>query len=189
MSLYFILALSENLEQTEESANILSQFLLVLVLGLGLGFCFLLFVLPRLGDIIGNFFFLPNHKAPLENSTLQEIEDLIEEENHHDALALCLKTAAEKNPETLLSSIKSAAKICTAHLNDPQSGIDILDQWTQEKKLSIEERGKLRFRIAEIYLTELKDKKQARQQWQTITEEQPEGRQHANAQHLLREHS
>jgi len=175
------------------TGNIMSQFLITLLLGIICGVLFLIFILPRLGDLVGSFFFLPSTKATPQSNLAQEVAMMIDNEDFHTALQLCLKNTSKQQNDNLSEPLLLASTIYETHLDDAQSAADLLQTKLDDpdilQKLEPEERARLRFRLADIYLEELEQKDSATAQWTLITEEQEEGRHRANALHLLRKYS
>ncbi len=140
------------------------------------------FIMPRIGDAVGNFFFQPS----------QEIE-----KDPHSAAAAALargdyaaaveeyRQIVEKDPADT-HSYSEIAKISCEHLDDALGASSILEQ-ALRREWSPEDAAFLSARLVDVYWKYQHDARSARALLLQIIESMPGTRHAANAEHRLRD--
>jgi tetratricopeptide (TPR) repeat protein len=140
------------------------------------------FIMPRIGDAVGNFFFQPSqeiekdpHSAAAAALARGDYETAVEE----------YRQIVEKDPTDTLS-YSEIAKISCEHLDDALGASSVLEQALQ-REWSPEDAAFLSTRLVDVYWKYQHDARSARALLLQIIEGMPGTRHAANAEHRIRD--
>lgn len=165
-----------------DQSRVLALFGGLVLVGVALGILFVVSILPRIADWIGNFFYIPGGE--------------IEEAPHARALAAVARgeyaeaieayRAAWRRDPADTHALSEMARLYAEKLDDPASAAATLET-ALEQVWTTEDAAFLSGRLAEIYWAHLHDATRARARWQAIIDLLPGTQQSANARHRLQE--
>ena len=135
----------------------------VVILCVIFGVVFVVWVLPFLGEFVGNFFFSPN--VELERSFQDKAREALERGDQEKALDLFYK-ALEVEPGDIFATSEIARLLCT-HRQAPQEAREFLEEamrrdWTRD------DLAFLLLRLADVCAHHAGDPTRARELWQGV---------------------
>ncbi len=154
----------------------------LVVVGASAGVLLAMTVVPRIGDMLGNFFFQPGgqieknpHSAAMAAVARGDYAAAVEEYRH----------VVRRDPADTLA-YSEIAKISCEHLEDPDGAAEILEKALEHEWVP-EDAAFLSARLVDVYWNFQRDARKARALLLQIVETMPGTRHSANAGHRLRE--
>lgn len=162
--------------------NSIAMFTYILFVAVGSGIIVLKWLIPALGDRIGEAFYSAPEKA--EQTETQKAMALVAQGEYHKALAAFQKILAETPADRF--AVMESAKIYQQKLGDLDAAVDVLEtalngEWPQDDKCFF------LIKLADIHATERCDFARARQLLEQLIQNYPDSHHAANAHHKLRE--
>jgi tetratricopeptide (TPR) repeat protein len=139
------------------------------------------YLLPRVAEHVGNFFYSSGERIGHVDS--DEAAALMARGDFQGALRV-FEARLVANPRDLMS-IKEIARLQSEHLDDPEGAIAFLDRQANNHAWSADDRAYLRFRKVDVYERGMEDFDQAREELEGILLGFPSTRHAANARHRL----
>ncbi len=165
-----------------DTSRVVMLFGSVVIVGGAAGILFVLMVLPRVGDMIGNFFFQPDvqieknpHSSAMAALARGDFAGAVEE----------YRQIVQDNPADT-HAYSEIAKISCEHLEDPAGAAQVLEDALQHE-WPPEDAAFLSSRLVDVYWKFQHDARSARALLLQIVETMPGSRHAANAEHRLRE--
>ena len=147
------------------------------------GFIFVLFVLPRIGESIGAFFY--SAPAKIEPDAFTKAAAKVTQGDYEGAVE-AYREIANEEPDNRFPIIE-IAKLQQDHLGNVDAAIMTLENAVESKEWPVNDATFLIFRIQQLYLNEKNDENRAKELLQLIIEKFPDTRHSANAHHKLNE--
>lgn len=141
------------------------------------------FVLPAIGDAVGNFFYSSGEQVrPTEG---MRAAAKLAQGDYEGAIAEHEKALAD-NPKQSFP-VAEIAKICAEKLEDPRRALAVLRQHLEKTEWPEDDAAFLRFRMVDIHVDNLKDYDSAQDLLRQLITDFPNTRHSANAHHRLNE--
>ncbi len=147
------------------------------------GFLFVLFVLPRIGESIGAFFY--SAPAKIEPDAFTKAAAKVTQGDYEGAVE-AYREIADDEPDNRFPIIE-IAKIQQDHLGNIDAAIMTLENAVECKEWPVNDATFLIFRIQALYLNEKNDEARAKELLQLVIDKFPDTRHSANAHHKLNE--
>ena len=147
------------------------------------GFLFVLFVLPRIGESIGAFFY--SAPAKIEPDAFTKAAAKVTQGDYEGAVE-AYREIANDEPDNRFPIIE-IAKIQQDHLGNIDAAIMTLENAVECKEWPVNDATFLIFRIQALYLNEKNDEARAKELLQLVIDKFPDTRHSANAHHKLNE--
>ncbi len=165
-----------------DGAKVILMFVGVVFTGLIAAGLIVTTLLPKFGEMVGNFFFNPDEQA--------------EEHPHHDALTAMARgdyagavqeyrKIVQKNPEDTLA-LSEASRVLCEKLRDCQGAAELLEN-ALATDWAPEDAAFLSLRLADVYWLHQHDGARARELLLQVMEALPDSKQSATAAHKLHE--
>lgn len=165
------------------SMDVGSQFALTVIGGTILGILAVKYLVPRIGDAVGNFFYSPGEAAVSDESS--EAAAKLAQGDYQGAIAAYQAILDETPDDT--HSINEIAKIRMQHLGDPLGALTYLQEQLEGRDWVEDDAAFLMFRIAELHQEPLHDYAAAEEVLQQVIAEFPHSRHSSNAHHRIHE--
>jgi len=149
------------------------------------GVLFVVFMLPRLAEAIGAYFYSAPEQIKPDEYTRAAAK--VSQGDYEGAIVAYRKIAADE-PDNRFPIIE-IAKIQRENLEDSDAAIQTLETAIEEKSWEVNDAAAMVFRLEDIYLTDKENPERAKELLQMIVDEFPETRHAANAHHKLNEMS
>lgn len=159
------------------------QFVSVMGLTILGGILFVLFVLPRIGESIGAFFY--SAPAKIEPDAFTKAAAKVTQGDYEGAIE-AYREIADDEPDNRFPIIE-IAKIQQDHLGNVDAAIMTLETAVESKEWPVNDASFMIFRIQDLYLNEKDDKGRAKELLELVIEKFPDTRHSANAHHKLNE--
>ncbi len=147
------------------------------------GILFVLFVLPRIGEGIGAFFY--SAPAKIEPDAFTKAAAKVTQGDYEGAVE-AYREIANDEPDNRFPIIE-IAKIQQDHLGNIDAAIMTLENAVESKEWPVNDATFLIFRIQALYLNEKNDEARAKELLQLVIDKFPDTRHSANAHHKLNE--
>ena len=167
----------------DQESEVGLQFVSVMGLTILGGILFVLFVLPRIGESIGAFFY--SAPAKIEPDAFTKAAAKVTQGDYEGAIEAYREIALDE-PDNRFPIIE-IAKIQQDHLDNVDAAITTLEGAVESKEWPINDATFFIFRIQDLYLTEKNDEARAKELLQLVIEKFPDTRHSANAHHKLNE--
>ena len=158
-------------------------YVVTLIAGMFLGVIAVKFLLPRLGEAVGRFFYSSGEKVGKIET--DEAAALLARGDFEGAIRVFERRLQSDPPDMM--AIKEIARIRSEHLLQPEEALRELDAHLMRSGWSDDDRAFLRFRKVDVMLKAMADVQQARVELESIMEAFPSSRHAANARHRLHE--
>ncbi len=159
------------------------KLVLVIVLGLAGGLLAVKFVLPWLGDIMGEAVFSSGEKV--EQDQMTKAAARIAQGDYKGAIEHYEKMLEDKPDDPF--PVAEIAKVYAERLRDPQAALKALEEHLQSKDWPVDDAAFIMFRIADVHLTHRHDYDTARDMLEQVIGNFPNTRHSANAHHRMSE--
>jgi tetratricopeptide (TPR) repeat protein len=159
------------------------KLVLVIVLGLAGGLLAVKFVLPWLGDIMGEAVFSSGEKV--EQDQMTKAAARIAQGDYKGAIEHYEKMLEDKPDDPF--PVAEIAKVYAERLRDPQAALKALEEHLQSKDWPVDDAAFIMFRIADVHLTHRHDYDAARDMLEQVIGNFPNTRHSANAHHRMSE--
>ncbi len=159
------------------------KLVLVIVLGLAGGLLAVKFVLPWLGDMMGEAVFSSGEKV--EQDQMTKAAARIAQGDYKGAIEHYEKMLEDKPDDPF--PVAEIAKVYAERLRDPQAALKALEEHLQSKDWPVDDAAFIMFRIADVHLTHRHDYDTARDMLEQIIGNFPNTRHSANAHHRMSE--
>lgn len=153
----------------------------VLAVGAAAGFLAVRYVLPLLGDIIGNFVFSSGEKITSDEN--YKALSLAAQGDYEGALAEYERLLGVKPTNSMY--VWEMARLCAERLHQPDRAIRLLHKHLESRPWSPDEDAFLRSRLAGLYQEHRQDFSAARAVLEDLIRRHPQTRHSANATHQL----
>lgn len=130
--------------------QIMNQLLAVLLIAAVGGFFFVLVILPRIGDAVGNAMLSSNAQVKQEGASLAL--GLIARGDYEGAITEYEKVLAEKPDDSF--TVSEIAKVCSEKLRDPVRGLHVLRKHLEGRDWKPDDAAFLMFRMVDIHMQE-----------------------------------
>jgi len=172
----------ERVEPEGGYRNSFQVFIYILIVAVGTGVVVLKWVVPAIGDRLGETFYSAPEKS--EQTATQKAMALVAQGEYHKALAAFGKILAE-NPTDRFAVMESA-KIYQNKLGDLEAAIHVLEsavagEWPEDDKCFF------LVKLADIHASERGDFVRSRELLEQLINTYPDSHHAANAHHKLRE--
>ncbi len=159
------------------------KLVLVIVLGLAGGLLAVKFVLPWLGDLMGEAVFSSGEKVEQDHMTKAAAR--IAQGDYKGAIEHYEKMLEDKPDDPF--PVAEISKVQAERLRDPQAALKVLEDHLQSKDWPVDDAAFIMFRIADVHLTHRHDYEAARDMLEQIIGNFPNTRHSANAHHRMSE--
>jgi hypothetical protein len=159
------------------------KLVFVIVLGLSGGLLAVKFVLPWLGDLMGEAVFSSGEKVEQDHMTKAAAR--IAQGDYPGAIEYYEKMLEEKPDDPF--PVAEIAKVQAERLRDPQAALKVLEEHLQSKDWPVDDAAFIMFRIADVHLTHRHDFETARDMLEQVIGNFPNTRHSANAHHRISE--
>ena len=159
------------------------KFVLVIVLSLTGGLLAVKFVIPWLGDAMGEAVFSSGEKV--EQDEMTKAAACIAKGDYQGAIDHYEKMLEDKPDDPF--PVAEIAKVHAERLRDPQAALKALEAHLQSKDWPVDDAAFIMFRIADVHLTQRHDFESARDMLEQIVGNFPNTRHSANAHHRMSE--
>ena len=158
-------------------------YVVTLVSGIVLSLLVVKYLLPRLGDAVGSFFYSSGEK--IGKIDTDEAAALVARGDFEGAIRVFERRLQSDPPDMM--AIKEIARIRSEHLLQPEEALRELDAHLNRPGWSDDDRAFLRFRKVDVMLRAMEDVHGARVELESIVQAFPSSRHAANARHRLHE--
>ncbi|MDB6003406.1 MAG: hypothetical protein JWR15_393 [Prosthecobacter sp.] len=159
------------------------KLVFVILMGLVGGLLAVKFVIPWLGDLMGEAVFSSGEKVEQDNMT--KASACIAKGDYPGAIEYYEKMMEDKPDDPF--PVAEIAKVHAERLHDPKSALKALEEHLQSKDWPVDDAAFIMFRIADVHLTHLRDFDAARDMLEQIIGNFPNTRHSANAHHRMSE--
>ena len=165
------------------SMDVISRFATFLLLTVGVALCFALFILPAIGEWVGNLFY----SAPeeVEQDKYAEAASKIAQGDYEGAIK-AYRQISKDEPDTRYPHVE-IAKIQLENLDDVDTAIMTIQSALDSKEWPDNDTAYFMFRLSELYQQHKGDDETAKAFLRRVMEAFPETRHSANAHHKLNE--
>lgn len=178
----FVEARAEMKKEAVDAGKVVLYFGGVVIFGGAAGLLLVTFVMPAVGDGIGNLFFNPNEK--IEKSPHADAIAAIARGDYETAVQEYLKAFGDDPHDTL--ALSEIVRLECEQLGNPDAAADILEQ-ALEREWTQEDAAFLTSRLVDVYWKYQHKVREARALLMQIIETMPGTKYSANAQHKLQE--
>ncbi len=166
-----------------KDAGVGGKLVFVILMGLGGGLLAVKFVIPWLGDLMGEAVFSSGERVEQDNMT--KAAACIAKGDYPGAIEYYEKMLEEKPDDPF--PVAEIAKVYAERLRDPQSALKALEEHLQSKDWPVDDAAFIMFRIADLHLTHRHDFDTTRDVLEQIVGNFPNTRHSANAHHRMSE--
>ncbi len=159
------------------------KLVFVILMGLVGGLLAVKFVIPWLGDLMGEAVFSSGEKVEQDNMT--KAAACIAKGDYPGAIEYYEKMMEDKPDDPF--PVAEIAKVHAERLHDPKAALKALEEHLQSKDWPVDDAAFIMFRIADVHLTHLHDFETARDMLEQIIGNFPNTRHSANAHHRMSE--
>ena len=157
------------------------KLVIVIVLGLTGGLLAVKYVIPMLGDALGEAVFSSGEKV--EQDEMTKAAACIAQGDYKGAIEHYEKMLEDKPDDPF--PVAEIAKVQAERLRDPQAALKTLEEHLQSKEWPVDDAAFIMFRIAVVHLTHRHDYENARDMLEQIIGNFPNTRHSANAHHRM----
>lgn len=159
------------------------KLIFVTLVGLIGGLLAVKYVIPWLGDVMGEAVFSSGEKV--EQDEMTKAAACIAKGDYAGAIEHYEKMLEDKPDDPF--PVAEIAKVHAERLHDPQAALKALEEHLQSKDWPVDDAAFIMFRIADVHLTHLHDFDAARDMLEQIIGNFPNTRHSANAHHKMSE--
>ncbi|MCF7785474.1 MAG: hypothetical protein K9N47_05085 [Prosthecobacter sp.] len=159
------------------------KLVFVLALGLAGGLLAVKYLIPWLGDMMGEAVFSSGEKVEQDHMTKAAAR--IAQGDYPGAIEHYEKMLDEKPDDPF--PVAEIAKIHAERLHNPQAALQVLEEHLQSKDWPVDDAAFIMFRIADVHLTHRHDFEASRDMLEQIIGNFPNTRHSANAHHRMSE--
>jgi tetratricopeptide (TPR) repeat protein len=159
------------------------KLVIVIIMGAGAGILMLKFVIPWIGDAMGEAVFSSGEK--LEQDEMTKAAACISQGDYEGAIKHYEKMLEDKPDDPF--PVAEISKVYAERLHDPQAALKVLAEHLQSKDWPVDDAAFIMFRIADVHLTHLHDFETAHDMLQQVITNFPNTRHSANANHKIHE--
>lgn len=159
------------------------KLVFVILVGLAGGLLSVKYVIPWLGDVMGEAVFSSGEKVEQDHMTKAAAR--IAQGDYEGAIGHYEKMLEEKPDDPF--PVAEIAKIHAERLHDPQAALKVLEAHLQSKDWPVDDAAFIMFRIADVHLTQRHDFEAARDMLEQVIGNFPNTRHSANAHHRISE--
>lgn len=159
------------------------KLIAVMFIGLAGGILVVKFVIPWLGDAMGEAVFSSGEKS--EQDEMTKAAACISQGDYEGAISHYEKMLEEKPDDPF--PVAEISKIHAERLHDPAAALQVLTDHLQSKDWPVDDAAFLMFRIAEVHLSQRHDFDAARDMLEQVIGNFPNTRHSANAHHKIGE--
>jgi len=159
------------------------KLVMVIVLGLTGGLLAVKFLLPWLGDLMGEAVFSSGEKVEQDHMTKAAAR--IAQGDYKGAIEQYEKMLEDKPDDPF--PVAEIAKVYAERLHDSQAALTALEEHLQSKDWPVDDAAFIMFRIADVHLTHRHDYETSRDMLEQIIGNFPNTRHSANAHHRMSE--
>jgi len=159
------------------------KLVFTIMLGLAGGLLAVKFVIPWLGDVMGEAVFSSGEKV--EQDQMTKAAARIAQGDYKGAIEHYEKMLEDKPDDPF--PVAEIAKVHAERLRDPQAALKALEEHLQSKDWPVDDAAFIMFRIADVHLTHRHDFETARDMLEQIIGNFPNTRHSANAHHRMSE--
>ena len=163
--------------------DVLQRFVTFVLLTAGAAVVFAVFILPVLGEWIGNLFY--NAPEEVEPDKYAEAASKLAQGDYNGAIK-SYRAIATSDPDTRFPHVE-IAKIQLEQLDDVDTSISTIKGALESKQWPEDDAAYFMFRLAELYEKHKGDEETAKTYLNRVIETFPETRHSANATHRLHE--
>lgn len=154
----------------------------ILIGGIG-GILMVKYVIPWIGDAMGEAVFSSGEKV--EQDEMTKAAACISQGDYEGAIGHYEKMLEEKPDDPF--PVAEIAKVHAERLHDPASALQVLSEHLQSKDWPVDDAAFIMFRIADVHLTHRHDFDAARDMLEQVITNFPNTRHSANAHHKIGE--
>lgn len=159
------------------------KLVFVIVVGVVGGILCVKFVIPWIGDAMGEAMFSSGEKV--EQDEMTKAAACISQGDYAGAIGHYEKMLEDKPDDPF--PVAEIAKIHAERLHDPQSALRALEEHLQSREWPVDDAAFIMFRIADVHLTHRHDFETARDMLEQVIGNFPNTRHSANAHHKMNE--
>jgi tetratricopeptide (TPR) repeat protein len=159
------------------------KLVFVIVVGVVGGILCVKFVIPWIGDAMGEAMFSSGEKV--EQDEMTKAAACISQGDYAGAIGHYEKMLEEKPDDPF--PVAEIAKIHAERLHDAQTALQVLSDHLQSKDWPVDDAAFIMFRIADLHLTQRHDFEAARDMLEQVIGNFPNTRHSANAHHKMSE--
>jgi len=171
------------LVQSMKEAGDGTKLLIVILIGLVGGILVVKFVIPWLGDALGEAVYSSGEKV--EQDEMTKAAACISQGDYEGAITHYERMLDDKPDDPF--PVAEIAKVHAERLHDPQSALRVLEEHLQSKDWPVDDAAFIMFRIADVHLTHLHDFETAHDMLEQVIANFPNTRHSANANHKIHE--
>ncbi|MGV3663650.1 MAG: tetratricopeptide repeat protein [Prosthecobacter sp.] len=177
-----ILVLTLIWNKVKEADDGMKLVAVILIGGAG-GLLMVKYVIPWIGDVMGEAVFSSGEK--MEQDEMTKAAASISQGDYEGAIGHYEKMLEEKPDDPF--PVAEIAKIHAERLHDPASALQVLSDHLQSKDWPVDDAAFIMFRIADVHLTHRHDFEAARDMLEQVIGNFPNTRHSANAHHKIGE--
>ncbi|WP_395743297.1 tol-pal system YbgF family protein [Prosthecobacter sp.] len=159
------------------------KLVFVILLGLAGGLLAVKYLIPWLGDVMGEAVFSSGEKVEQDHMTKAAAR--IAQGDYQGAIEHYEKMLEDKPDDPF--PVAEIAKVYAERMHDPQAALKALEDHLQSKDWPVDDAAFIMFRIADVHLTQRHDFETARDMLEQIIGNFPNTRHSANAHHRMSE--
>lgn len=159
------------------------KLVFVILMGLAGGLLAVKYLIPWLGDMMGEAMFSSGEKV--EQDPMNKAAARIAQGDYPGAIEQYESMLREKPDDPF--PVAEIAKMHAERLHDPQAALKVLEEHLQSKDWPVDDAAFIMFRIADLHLTHRHDFESARDMLEQIIGNFPNTRHSANAHHRMSE--
>jgi hypothetical protein len=159
------------------------KLVFVILMGLAGGLLAVKYLIPWLGDMMGEAMFSSGEKV--EQDPMTKAAARIAQGDYPGAIEQYESMLREKPDDPF--PVAEIAKMHAERLHDPQAALKVLEEHLQSKDWPVDDAAFIMFRIADLHLTHRHDFETARDMLEQIIGNFPNTRHSANAHHRMSE--
>jgi tetratricopeptide (TPR) repeat protein len=159
------------------------KLVMVIILGLTGGLLAVKYVIPMLGDAMGEAVFSSGEQV--EQDEMTKAAASIAQGDYKGAIEHYEKMLQDKPDDPF--PVAEIAKVHAERLRNPQAALKALEEHLQSKDWPVDDAAFIMFRIADVHLTHRHDYETARDMLEQIISNFPNTRHSANAHHRMSE--
>ena len=163
------------------SMDVMEKFATFLLVTVGIAIFAAVFVLPLVGEWIGNLFYSSGEEVEPDEYSLAASKVA---QGDYDGAIKAYQSIAKDEPDTRFPIVE-IAKIQQEHLNDSSAAITTIQSALDSKQWPENDASFFMFRLADLYQSEFNDVESAKNYLNRVLDTFPETRHAANARHKL----
>jgi len=169
--------------ETIKDADDGMKLVFVIIIGVIGGILMVKFVIPWIGDAMGEAVFSSGEKV--EQDEMTKAAACISQGDYDGAISHYEKMLEEKPDDPF--PVAEIAKVHAERLHDPHAALAVLAEHLQSKDWPVDDAAFIMFRMADVHLTHLHDFEASHDMLQQVIANFPNTRHSANANHKIHE--